>query len=161
METLTETQIRRRVESAYRLFVIRDRYLLQCDANERSLTHKLAEYLVPQFPHWDVDCEFNRDGKVPKSVPSWRGNISPSDTQAKTVFPDIIVHKRGSDQNLLVIEAKKSSTAATSEDAAKLAAYRSSLAYRFVCLVVFPVGPAGRPRAADDVSFPDRSTPTG
>lgn len=158
MDELTEAQVRRRVKSAYRLFVIRDRYLLEQDANERSLTHKLAEYLVPQFPHWDVDCEFNRDGKIPKSILNWRTSVSPDDTEARTVFPDIIVHKRGTNKNLLVIEAKKSSTAATSDDEAKLEAYRTSLDYGFVCLVVFPVGPTTQPRADKDISFPLRPT---
>src|SRR5271165_7265202 len=45
-----------------------DAYLLQVDANERSITHRLALYLTPHFPDWDIDCEYNRCGDLPKRL---------------------------------------------------------------------------------------------
>ena len=56
------------------------------DANERSLTHKLAEYLQCEFPDWHVDCEYNRHGLDVKrlAIHSWR--VKADDTEARTVF---------------------------------------------------------------------------
>lgn len=42
-------------------FYEKERYLLENNANERSLTHKLAEYLNLEFQDFDVDCEYNLD----------------------------------------------------------------------------------------------------
>lgn len=95
----------------------RDKQLLREDANERSITHKLAGHLEKHFPHYDVDCEYNRncgDVKRLQSFPeleSFPEEAKTDDTNATTVFPDIIVHQRGKPEgqgNLLVIEAKKS-----------------------------------------------------
>lgn len=91
-----------------------DKDLLDINVNERTITHKLAEYLQEHFPEFNVDCEYNRferkdiDNMVKKlDLPT--DNISWDDTEAKTVFPDIIVHKRRSpEKNILVIEVKKS-----------------------------------------------------
>ena len=83
--------------------------LLKSDVNERSITHKLAIYLQENFPNFDVDCEYNRDGLDPKMLNLPVSNILDNDTEAKTVFPDIIIHERGTKNNILVIEVKKSS----------------------------------------------------
>lgn len=37
-----------------------DKYLLDINVNERTITHKLAEYLGEHIPEFDVDCEYNR-----------------------------------------------------------------------------------------------------
>lgn len=68
MLTYTECEIRRKLRIATEIFLERDRHLLTVKANERSITHKLAIYLEPLFPDWDVDCEYNRDGKNSKRV---------------------------------------------------------------------------------------------
>jgi len=92
-----------------------DKYLLDKKVNERTITHKLAEYLQDHFPEFNVDCEYNRfehnrlDDLV-KRLELPRNKVNWDDTEAKTVFPDIIVHKRGKPEyNLLVIEVKKKS----------------------------------------------------
>jgi hypothetical protein len=88
-----------------------DYHLLSSNSSERSVTHKLAEHLQREFPNWDVDCEYNRDGSFPKRMTMSCGEeIRPDDLEAKTVFPDIIVHHRGTKDNLLVIEVKKQPT---------------------------------------------------
>lgn len=45
-----------------------DRYLLENQANERSQTHKLAEYLQDALPEWNVDCEYDRNMNDPKRL---------------------------------------------------------------------------------------------
>ncbi len=97
-----------------------DKYLLDKDVNERTITHKLAEYLQQHFPEFNVDCEYNRFEhnriddlvkrlELPRDKVNW-DKVNWDDTEAKTVFPDILVHKRGKQEyNLLVIEVKKKS----------------------------------------------------
>ena len=87
-----------------------DKHLLDININERSITHKLAEYLKEYFPEFNVDCEYNRFKDIVKTIKLPNERINWNDTEAKTVFPDIIIHKRGIEEdNLLVIEVKKSS----------------------------------------------------
>jgi hypothetical protein len=128
-----------KVEAACSSLIQSDAALLEVDANERSITHKLAEHLQREFPDWEVDCEYNRDRTIPKRLISLVSSVQTDDTEGKTVFPDIIVHKRGTDNNLLVIEAKKSSTRSHGNDLEKLRAYKSDLDYKFAFAVVFPV----------------------
>jgi hypothetical protein len=118
-------------------FLAADRSLLEVNANERSITHKFAEHLQRQFPGWNVDCEYNRNGSVPKRLLSMAELcVTQADEDGHTVFPDIIVHRRGqradSGQrpNLLVIEAKKSGNHRNT-DREKLAAFRSEKRYAY------------------------------
>src|SRR3954468_12314912 len=80
------------LDAATRRFIDSEADLLRLDANERSLTHRFAVHLESQLPGWNVDCEYNRDGDLPKrltmDIPQ---NVSAADTNARTVFPDIIV----------------------------------------------------------------------
>lgn len=77
----------------------RDAYLLRVDANERSIAHRLALYVEEQFDGWDVDCEYNRDGHEPKEIAF---GAEGDGEHGSRVFPDVIVHRRGSGDNLLV-----------------------------------------------------------
>ena len=145
--SVTREEVERGLHAAYTLLK-RDRVLLELDANERSLTHKLAEYLQGEFPDWDVDCEYNRDGDTPKRLSVQ--TISTNDTDAHTVFPDIIIHYRNTKKNLVVIEAKKKSrTADGSADKKKLKAYMTEHHYQFAFAIVFPVGPKVSDASAD------------
>ena len=117
-----EQCIKRYVQNSIDMLYERDSFLLENDTNERSITHKLAGYLENYFPEWDVDCEYNRNrGEVkripPEPVASDPEPVASDDTKAVTVFPDIIVHKRNTGENLLVIEVKKASN---NKDDAKL-----------------------------------------
>ncbi|ELP1878800.1 hypothetical protein QU233_004325 [Vibrio vulnificus] len=125
------------VIASLRQFIARDRYLLEVNANERSLTHRRGMYLQAQFEHYDVDCEFNRDGHDPKELYIGTEETDVYDDNAMTVYPDIIVHRRGSnDDNLLVIEFKKSSSrVSNSKDMTKLHAYKRDLHYRYALFV--------------------------
>jgi len=155
MEILTNDQVKERLETALRKLYVRDSYLLEHDAHERSITHKLGEYLQQLFPDYDVDCEYNLDrhgsrfrkqwvasklvGEMIKQFDAIRKRIKPSpksssaeslvksleeniEIVSKNFYPDIIVHKRGSNKfNILVIEAKKGHVI-DALDGAKLAA---------------------------------------
>lgn len=115
--------------------------LLEIGANERSITHKFAEHLQRQFRHLKVDCEYNRHGDDIKKLPLPVENIKNSDLEAKTVYPDIIVHRRGDDKcNLLVIEAKKTAMGDMERDRCKLRAFthpRGRYKYKCGLLLVF------------------------
>lgn len=107
--SISKLQIEEIIKSCLEKLRKLDRYLLDNDANERSITHKIAEYLQPFFIDFNVDCEYNRFEDLVKKLDLPRDGINWDDTEAKTVFPDIIVHKRGVQNfNLLVIEVKKS-----------------------------------------------------
>ncbi len=148
-----------KIHKAYRTLLSQDRHLFEADASERSLTHKLGEYLQAEFPEWNVDCEYNRDRHEVKSVYPWEEkaeeivrkiNDTPAGKQRDmlvnmfengvTVFPDIIVHRRNTDDNLVVIEAKKSNFGGADQDEEKLYAYLYELEYRYAFKVTFPVG---------------------
>lgn len=119
-------QIKRRVDIAIQMLRVNDNYLLKHDANERSISHKLAMYLESTFgKNYDVDCEYNRNiehERGSKNIDILKSewsrlngrNINVLDEDMiveKSVLPDIIVHKRGSNkENLLVIEIKKSTS---------------------------------------------------
>ena len=137
--TLVPSDVEARVKNACDRFTTQDSKLLDFDASERSMTHKLAEYLQQEFPGWDVDCEYNRDIQKPKSMP-WEG-CSHLPYKRRRILPDIVIHKRGSDENLIVIEAKKSNNRNKSNhDSCKMKVYKSLLGYRFGYFVTFPIG---------------------
>ncbi|WP_273836583.1 hypothetical protein [Serratia marcescens] len=107
-----------------------DHDLLSIDANERSITFRFAMYLQLSFPGWNVDCEYNRDGVEPKRLRHLELYPDSEDVEAKTVFPDVIVHRRGTQQNHLVLEFKKSTSCVDRRiDLLKLQGYKQQLGY--------------------------------
>ena len=131
--TLSTTK--HRVKTALDIFLANDVYLLEVDANERAITHKFAEALQIVFRSWHVDCEYNRNLVDPK-------RITLHET-VHAVVPDIVIHRRGSDKNLLAVEAKKASTVGEgqfTDDQYKLTQYCRELNYRYALLVVFYTG---------------------
>ena len=78
--------VKKRVIAAICALYRHDRELLDVDANERSITHKLAEHLQREFPEWHVDCEYNRVGRETKRLAVNVGKPKPDDLEAKTVF---------------------------------------------------------------------------
>lgn len=130
---MTNAEILRKAMVALKSFLNKDMQLLALDASERSISHKFAEHLQKKFAEWTVDCEYNRRGKRPKTLPAGLfGDISDNDQDAKTIFPDIIVHRRSRRNNLLVIEVKKSNSNITSDkDEVKLRAFTGEGDYRY------------------------------
>lgn len=142
-----------------------DRYVLEKDGSERSIAHCIATYLAVSFTQYDVDCEYNvniESGSGRKEIDMLRyeldqfnrrvGNRRSFDFEDETyysvsVYPDIIVHKRGrNDGNLIVLELKKSTTNIGSDfDELKLKRYTNtsfptSLRYKFGFFIDVPTG---------------------
>src|ERR1700754_1578451 len=89
-------------------FYARETHLLEKDLGERTLTHRLAVYLESRFAGWDVDCDYNRLGERLLRLP--KGSIvSTDDSNGKSVYPDIVVHRRAVPENLLAVEVRKAS----------------------------------------------------
>jgi len=126
-------------EAIHELF-LNDEYLLkkELDIHERTIVHKLAIYIGNRIKEYDVDVEYNRMrsnyddiediadviGKVidfPESEPSQR-----------YVYPDIIIHKRNENDNLLEIEVKmKWKNREKRFDLKKINQYMLQLGYKY------------------------------
>lgn len=75
-----------------------DYSLITRKCSERSIVFRLGLYLSKGLEHrgLSVDCEYNKNGYRPKALLEKRFN-----------YPDIIVHKRESNENnLLIVEVK-------------------------------------------------------
>lgn len=111
----------------------KDANLLAVNVAEQTIAARLAQYLQEHFPQHDVDVEYNRMGDAPKTV-AW------SD-KPEQVYPDIIVHRRRTETNILAIELKKTSNPETKDkDLLKLAAYRRDLGYLHALFLRLGVG---------------------
>lgn len=139
---MTQADIESRLQRAIRTLLRKDRLLLKLDANERSITHKLAQYIQRAFPGWQVDCEYNRDGHDCKTLDlPVEHNLSSNDTETHTVFPDIIVHHRNTKDNLVALEAKKSTSRVSDDcDNRKLKAFKDQLGYKYAVFVRINTG---------------------
>lgn len=125
-------EVKKRVETAIDELKERDSELLERDVNERSISHRLACHLQRHFPEWDVDCEYNRKGFNVKQLDLPVDDVRTDDLEAFTVYPDIVVHKRGVQHNLLVIEMKKGLYSPREEfDRQKLRAFQEQADYRY------------------------------
>jgi hypothetical protein len=123
-----------------------DLFLLIYDVHERTIAHRLAVYLEHKFAGFHVDCEYNNDLD---SETGRKQVYYPNSSSGTGAYPDIIVHHRGlngPNHNLLAIEIKKKSFAATDidHDREKLCSYtasdgRNHLSYERGALVVLGV----------------------
>jgi hypothetical protein len=146
LNSWTDLEIKDKVIQAFQELVATDPFLLINDVNERSLTHRLAIYLEKRFPGYHIDCEYNRDGigtrpkriSEIKNLNSFRGEITTDDDKGVTVFPDIIIHRRGEQSGLVIIEAKKSNSG-PNDDKQKLKLYKEDLGYPYAFFIIFPV----------------------
>jgi hypothetical protein len=153
-------EIKYKIKIAPGVLFKNDSFLLEKDVNERSISHKLAEYLQEQFPDYDVDCEYNwqaddleershkkqvvfsREEEVLFYPKTKKEGIK--DNNAHTVYPDIIVHRRGHNKNnLLIVEIKKSSNndeKARGKDKLKLEKYKEKFGYSYTLFLSMPTG---------------------
>jgi hypothetical protein len=95
-----------KVVAALKEFYAREAFLFARDLGERTLTHRLAVCLERQFPGFQVDCDYDRLGERTLLLP--HGTIvSTDDHLGKSIYPDIVVHRREIPNNLLAIEVRK------------------------------------------------------
>ena len=141
------------LHNAINQFLENDFYLLEKDIAERSITHKIAEYLQAQIPEYNVDCEYNGDIENPVTYRKQLGismetmqqlavrAINENDTYG--IYPDIIVHMRGfNDNNIIVIEVKKKKITTRGQnekdfDKVKLAAFTRQYSYKLGVFLEF------------------------
>jgi len=123
-------EIEKLIESSLDEFFKSEQSLIDVDANERSISHKIAEYVQKKIPEWNVDCEYNRDMEHPKILGMSTEDTKTDDTGGRTVYPDIIIHKRRTKENLLIIEIKKSGIDER-EDIKKIQAFLKSDSYSY------------------------------
>ena len=80
-----------------------DSDLLTKNIYEVTISCKLVQYLFSEFFDYDVDCEYDKHKNNKEEIEI--------DNQIKERRPDILIHKRGNDNNnLAVIEMKKSTS---------------------------------------------------
>lgn len=101
---MNRNEIESLVRRASNSVVALDAALLVNGASEWAVAHRLAVYLEPLFPGWNIDCEYNRQGTnfAVKQLSS-----------GPAVRPDITIHHRNRTEmrhNLLAIELKKGDT---------------------------------------------------
>ena len=96
MKILLEGIMKKSLDKLY----ANDKYLIIRRVSERDIVHRFAHYFEnymqdTDIESYNVDCEYNRNGYEIKQV------------NGKYVYPDFIVHKRGNNENnLLIIEFK-------------------------------------------------------
>lgn len=136
---MTEQEMQSQIQSAISVLLDSDAVLFQNDAAERTITARFAIYIQKEFPDWNVDCEYNRnldDVKRLKEV------CNPSNHKnGSSVYPDIIIHKRMTEENYLVIEVKKTTNTTSDDcDMQKLEAFRNELGYQHGLFIRFKAG---------------------
>jgi hypothetical protein len=106
---MNHTELEEKVMFAIDMLYTHDSALLERNASEWSIAHRLAVYLEQVVDGWNVDCEYNRQGQ--------ERDLKKMSNDGK-VRPDIIIHHRGfieAPHNLLVLEIKKLETDSDSE----------------------------------------------
>lgn len=140
---MTDIQIDTLVRQALNYVLAKDTWLLTNDLSEQSISHRIAYYLEQLFNDYDVDCEYNGDidrQNNKKAISVLKTELmqfgllrdkEASDLEKeftnRAVFPDIIIHKRGTNENnLCILEVKKSTSRVNYEyDFIKLCSYTS------------------------------------
>lgn len=136
---------------AARTFVAQDRLMLEHQASERSLCHRLALYLEHELGCADyprsVDSEYNRVGtpgaedRIKRLRRGCQGFDEEQERRPGGVFTDIVVHERGEQRNnSLVVETKLASVLNAERlrvDLCKLRTYVTELRYRHATFVLF------------------------
>jgi hypothetical protein len=141
---MEQGEIIHKINIAVDILFSNDSWLLEKDLNERSISHKLAMYLQELFLKYNVDCEYNGnvdDESGRKRIGVLRRELEDkglltekevsqeyTDVIVRSVYPDIIIHTRGNnDNNLCIIEIKKSTNDLSYDyDELKLLAYTTN-----------------------------------
>jgi hypothetical protein len=155
---MEKQEIKYIVDDAIATLKEKDSFLLENDISEWAISHKLAVYLNDKFPELDVDCEYNGYAKADnnkkyliflrcklKELGRLKDPDENEELLKRSVYPDIIVHKRGEEKNLVVIEVKKEKNNDKDFDREKILRYTSpdcenTLNYELGALVIFTTG---------------------
>ena len=120
------------LDSALDELYAKDRYLLEHYVHERTIVFRFGHYLqnlmdaTGEFQDFNLDFEYNRNGRQPKRIPANPRNGA---------FPDLIIHQRGSNQcNLLIMEFKPPWNTYTDDDCKKLQQFVNPRGnYHYLC----------------------------
>lgn len=103
---------------------------------ERAIVFRFAHYLqnelmkIPEYETYNLDCEYNRNGHLTKILPSF----------PRGTFPDLIIHKRGNnDNNLLIMEFKTYWNSSVTNDKMKIQEFvnkKGNYKYKYGLIVV-------------------------
>jgi hypothetical protein len=99
--------VRRHVRAAMAKLLLDHAQLLRRGVSERTITGHLASLLATSFPGWDVDPEYNRRSIVRNGQEHTEPKRIGRDPSI--LIPDVVVHHRGTSENLLAIELKRGS----------------------------------------------------
>ncbi len=136
---IEKIEIEKIINNILHELIEKDSDILEININERTISHRFAVYLEKYFDDsWSIDCEYNRDHDNKKTLDIFPCSTETNDTEGKTVFPDLIVHKRKTNENLLVIEMKKSTNTNNNDrikDIKKLEAFKRELNYQFAIFI--------------------------
>jgi hypothetical protein len=138
---MEQFKIEKILRDSIRKLFVDDTLFFSKDYNihERTVAHRLATYIEKSFPRFDVDVEYNRM-RDHYGLKDFENIISKrlvlrdinGEEQTKNVYPDIIVHKRNQQENLIVIELKFSWKNNKKDlDFKKINAYMEQLHYRY------------------------------
>lgn len=127
-ESCSTASIKALVEQALQKLYEKDSYLIvncprgslyDCHVSERGIVFRFGIYLQEliastPFSEFNLDVEYNRNMYEKKLLPSF----------ANGTFPDLIIHKRGSnDHNILILEFKTWWNHDTTDDERKIAQF--------------------------------------
>jgi hypothetical protein len=83
-----------------------DKELAYADPAEQAIVARLGQLLHGQYEGWSIDLEWNRRENVIKRL---RYGLTDEELiREGAIVPDLIVHRVGKKENLLVVEVKKS-----------------------------------------------------
>jgi len=131
-EAPPKEEINEKLKSSLAILYQQDSYLLKKNSHEISIAHRLALYIQQKFDAWHVDCEYNRD---------YTGNKKR--INGEIVRPDIIIHRRETRKdNLVIILIKKMSgnLSEKKKDLKKLSGYKKELGYRYAIFLEIGTG---------------------
>ena len=116
--------LKKKIKKCIDEFYLNESDLLKRENYEVTISCKFSQYLFIKFPKFDVDCEYDKHIDSEKRVKELNQNIR----------PDIVIHKRGiDDNNLVYIEIKTDHNRTTrNKDYAKIKVLtKQSRAYKY------------------------------
>lgn len=138
---MNKKQITEIIDSSLDELFLKDKAILfeSYDLHERSIVHRLAMYMETHFSKFDyyVDVEYNRmrnnyGEDVIGNVIGKAIDFEKSGEGSSYVYPDLIVHKRDTENNLLEVEVKMKWKNKLKElDYLKINEYVNQLGYKF------------------------------